>query len=93
MQTNNNYEIIRINNDVNGNPRYVVHFMAFILDIDNSLSIPEQYNIALSRTKKYGGKKYHNKQYGGGIAFTFYSPEIEINKIIDILIGKKNNAN
>ena len=93
MQTNNDYEILRIKNDVNGNPRYVVHFMAFVQDFayNYDISISEKYSIAITRTKKYGGKKYHNKQYGGGIVFTSYSPEIEINKIIND-IGE-NNAN
>lgn len=52
----------RINNDVNGNPRYVVHF----------LQIAESYERALFLSRKMGGRKFHNKQYGGGIAFQSY---------------------
>ena len=93
MRTNNDYEITRINGDINGNPRYVVHFMAFVQDLayNYDISISEKYSMARARTKKYGGKKYHNKQYGGGIVFSSYSPEIEINKIINEIGG--NNAN
>lgn len=28
-----------------------------------------KYQLALKRAKKIGGKKFHNKQYGGGIVF------------------------
>jgi hypothetical protein len=55
----------RINNDVNGNPRYVVHF----------LQIAESYERALFLGRKLGGRKFHNKQYGGGIAFQSYNIE------------------
>ena len=55
----------RINNDTNGNPRYVVHF----------LQIAESYERALFLGRKIGGRKFHNKQYGGGIAFQSYNIE------------------
>lgn len=73
-----------INNDVNGNPRYVCHFLNFIPDEDIDFS--NKYAIALSRSSRLGGKKFHNKQYGGGIAFQMYSGEQEemSNKIQEI---------
>ena len=76
----------RINNNVNGNPRYVCHFLNFILDSDrNSFDISGLYDLALKRAKKLGGKKFHNKQYGGGIVFVSYSlPELE-NRIAELL--------
>ena len=52
-----------INSDSNGNPRYVCHYLAF----DND------YSVALAMAKKLGGKKFHNKQYGGGIVFQSYN--------------------
>ena len=55
----------RINNDINGNPRYVVHF----------LQIADSYERALFLARKIGGRKFHNKQYGGGIAFQSYNIE------------------
>lgn len=55
----------RINNDTNGNPRYVVHF----------LQIADSYERALFLARKIGGRKFHNKQYGGGIAFQSYNTE------------------
>jgi hypothetical protein len=66
----------RINNDINGNPRYVCHFLNLLTDIESNnydISVSEQYNMALQRAKKIGGKKFHNKQYGGGIVFQSYN--------------------
>jgi hypothetical protein len=68
-------EWTRINNDANGNPRYVCHFLNIIPDIDytTGLSLSERYEIAIKRANKIGGHKFHNKQYGGGIVFQSYS--------------------
>lgn len=71
---------IRTTNDVNGNPRYVVHFLAFIALNDNS-SIEEKYTLAVKRAKLFGGKKYHNKKYGGGVVFQSYNLPHDIDKI------------
>jgi hypothetical protein len=80
--------ITRVNNDINGNPRRVIHFLNLINEQDeetltknfeqtlkqNPFCMNElKYNLAVSRAKKYGGKKYHNKKYGGGIAFQEYN--------------------
>jgi len=87
-QTQTTIEFTRINNDVNGNPRYVCHFLNFITDKDiaeikedfaASLSINPfkltqfEYEVAVSKAKKLGGKKYHCKAYGGGIVFQSYN--------------------
>lgn len=63
----------RVNNDVNGNPRYVCHFLNLITDKDEFTSIDQRYALALQRAKKLGGRKFHNKQYGGGIVFQSYN--------------------
>lgn len=60
----------RVKNDINGNPRYVCHFLH--LDVhgwQSNIGLSERYNIALSLAKTLGGRKFHNKQYGGGIVF------------------------
>tara|TARA_R110000868_G_scaffold60_2_gene675 strand:- start:906 stop:1322 length:417 start_codon:yes stop_codon:yes gene_type:complete len=69
----------RIKNDTNGNPRYVIHFLNLNTKEElESITTDNKYNLALTRAKKIGGRKYHNKQYGGGIAFVSYSlPELE----------------
>lgn len=53
----------RIQNDVNGNPRYVCHFLTFGSD----------YPTALRLANTLGGRKYSTKAYGGGIVFQSYS--------------------
>lgn len=53
----------RINNDVNGNPRYVCHFLAINSDFDTAVKI----------ANKIGGKRFHNKKFGGGIVFQSYN--------------------
>ena len=53
----------RINNDTNGNPRFVVHY----------LQMADTYERALYLSRQLGGRKFHNKQYGGGIAFQSYN--------------------
>ena len=64
----------RVDNDTNGNPRYVIHFLhcvpLYAADFD---SITAKYDAALHAMKRVGGRKFHNKQYGGGIAFVSYS--------------------
>jgi hypothetical protein len=84
--TLNQIDFTRINNDTNGNPRYVCHFLAIVNDKDRELadhyeqtvrpfkfSISHLYDIAVRKAHKIGGRKFHNKQYGGGIVFQSYN--------------------
>ena len=64
----------RVNNDTNGNPRYVCHF----------LQIADTYERALYLARQIGGRKFHNRQYGGGIAFQSYNTEILAERIAQI---------
>ena len=62
------YDWTRIDSDVNGNPRYVIHF----------LNLADNYQDAVKLANKIGGRKYHTKRYGGGIVFQSYSlPDTE----------------
>ena len=63
---------VRIDNDVNGNPRYVIHFLYF----------GDTYNEAINKSRKIGGKKYRAKRYGGGIVITSYSLETDLAYIL-----------
>lgn len=81
MYTKDN--LTRVTNDVNGNPRYVIHYLALLTDeekADTSLhAISNRYSIAVAKAKKlFGGKKFHNKQYGGGIVFQSYNVAVEL---------------
>lgn len=88
----------RINNDVNGNPRYVCHFLALVNNTDRQkaneleksvkpfkFSTSHLYDIAVKKAKKIRGKKYHNKQYGGGIVFQEYNEHDMVRLIQSVL--------
>jgi hypothetical protein len=72
-------EWTRINNDTYGNPRHVCHFLNLNTreELDKSgpdwIPTGEKYALALQRARKIGGRKFHNKQYGGGIVFQSYN--------------------
>lgn len=85
-------DFTRINNDVNGNPRYVCHFLTIPLSklelsiIEDKITIAKslgrntigmnidlEYAKAIEKAKKIGGKKYHTKNFGGGIVFQSYN--------------------
>lgn len=68
--------IHRINNDINGNPRHVIHYLLVSKE-------GESYESVVKRANKLGGRKFHNKQFGGGIVFQAY--ECEMQEIIDRL--------
>lgn len=81
-------EFKRIKNDVNGNPRYVCHFLS--LDVhgwESNIGLPDRYAIACKLANTIGGRKYHNKSYGGGIVFQSYSLH-ETLKHINRVTGK-----
>lgn len=78
-----------------GLSEYVVHFLALLNDDDHkkaeenkadTFSIDTKYKIALKKAKYLHGRKYHNKSYGGGIAF--YNGDL--NKLADQIIELRN---
>lgn len=88
-------EFTKVNRDVNGNSRYVCHFLNFITDKDSeihnfsknnsSYNTAYKYGLALKRAKQLGGKKFHNKKYGGGIVFQTTNPKEIEQDIIKLL--------
>jgi len=79
----------RINNDLNGNPRYVVHFLQLLSESENNykrtgLNINNAYELAIKKARTIGGKKYHNKSYGGGIVFQSYNLQTLVDKINEL---------
>jgi hypothetical protein len=71
----------RINNDINGNPRYVVHFYDLLRDNEGEgLDVFQKYEIAVKKARKVGGAKYRGKDFGGGIVFQSYNITETINK-------------
>ena len=69
----------RVNNDVNGNPRYVISWLSLGLD---------KYE-ASKKTREAGLKIYRGKNYGGGFIFQSYSLEQEVKWLNDIFYPKK----
>lgn len=77
-------DFTRINNDTNGNPRYVIHFLRLLTNDEKygtPMTIDQKYALALQKGKKAGGKKFHNKMYGGGVVFQSYNLTDLINKL------------
>jgi hypothetical protein len=81
-------ELTRINNDVNGKPRYVVAYSELLNESDEKEArrlanqpgpirffVDFEYQMALKKAKQIGGRKFHNKQYGGGIVFQSYNTD------------------
>lgn len=66
-------DFTRISNDVNGNPRYVIHFLQLLNDQERLMPFNEKFDYALKKAKKMGGRKFSNKQYGGGVVFQSYN--------------------
>lgn len=69
----NSIEFKKISRDVNGNPRYVCHFLVLDKHVESNLSISVSYALAVKLANSIGGRKYHTKNYGGGIVFQSYS--------------------
>jgi hypothetical protein len=67
--------------------RFCIHFLNLNIKSDDIQAgtdlnrISNLYNMALARFKPIGGKKYHNKKYGGGVAFYTNNLELTIEKI------------
>ena len=81
---NNSISFTRINNDTNGNPRYVCHFLNILNEKEQNLNINEKYSLAIKKAKTIGGKKYHNKKYGGGLVFQTYNIETLEKSILEL---------
>lgn len=91
-------DFTRIKNDINGNPRYVCHYSHLNTEVektDNPISatpifkvndsLDNRYKLAVNRAKMLGGRKYHNKQFGGGVVFQSYNLQDLCNKINNLL--------
>ena len=76
-------EFTKIKNDINGNPRYVVHF----------LNIADNYQNAIHLANKIGGRKYHTKSYGGGKVFQSYNIKETEKQITNLKRIQTDNIN
>ena len=80
----NKISFTQVNNDTDGNPRFVTHFLNLIRESDN-YGVNGNYDLALKRAKKIGGRKFHNKQFGGGIVFSCGSAEVLERRIKNLM--------
>lgn len=88
--------LTRVKRDINGNPRYVVHFWVFLTPKENGYGKEyhegiqyhsgNPYGLAISRARTIGGSKYRGKDFGGGIVFQSYNTD-ELKKDICNLVN------
>lgn len=64
-------------NDASGNPRLIVHFLAFINfdEKDEKLTIMQEYAIAKKKAKSAGFRVYRGKDYAGGFVAQGWFPD------------------
>ena len=76
-------DFTRVNSDSYGNPRYVLHFLQCEPESwkDYNLTLSERYARTVKLVNQIHGRKFHNKQYGGGIVFQTYSIPSTIKQI------------
>ena len=91
--TTDNTTVTRVNNDSNGNPRIVIHWLELLgceslsqWDAERQVinGIAEKglsYNLAQSIASNAGFKKYHNKQYGGGLVVQCYNTQDSLDSL------------
>lgn len=66
------YDFFRVKNDVYGNPRYVIHWLAFGTDYDQAKKV----------ANSLGFRVYRGKDFGGGFVAQSYSIENTAEQII-----------
>lgn len=57
----------RLKHDTNGNPRFVTSWLGYGFT---------SYDQAIKAANAIGGRKYHTKQFGGGLVFQAYECEL-----------------
>ena len=77
-------DFMKVNHDSNGNPRYVIHYLAFSKVITDKSNVYTDYAEVLKWCSSRGGKKFHTKAFGGGIVFQTYN----LLDTCDYLIGE-----
>jgi len=87
-------DFTRVNNDVNGNPRFVIHFLNVLTEKEQDEirakarpfgAVSDMYEAALQKVRKIGGKRYRGKDFGGGIVFQSYNLTETANDINELL--------
>ena len=63
MKNETQIKFIRVKSDINGNPRYVFHFM----------HLSNNYDRAIKLAREIGGKRYRGKDYGELVVIQSYN--------------------
>ena len=78
----------RVDSDIYGNPRYIVHYLDISADADSGNATDyasrqaAQFSAARNRV---GGRKYRGKWFGGGIVFQAYLGDRGVGEWLDTL--------
>ncbi len=82
-------DVTEVNSDYRGCPRYVVHFTNLLTDIERKRAdVDANYALALRRAGAIGGRKFHNKQFGGGVVFAEHLDKNQIAEKIAKLVAE-----
>lgn len=68
----------KVKPDANGNPRYVISYIALGLDAYESTR----------KTRAAGLRKYRGRDFGGGFVFSSYNPQHDLNEIMKTIHDK-----
>ena len=89
--TGHDFSIWQIDHDVNGNARYVVHYLAIPHQDDDSqpFYINQTRHIEHAKNALHG-KKYRAKWFGGGIVFQAYAGD-PVKHVLDAIERATSN--
>lgn len=79
IEINDNARVHRVNNDINGNPRYVISWLDLGLDKYESTKL----------TRSLGLSIYRGKDFGGGFVFQSYNVKSDVEFMIEKIRGNK----
>jgi len=77
----------RVNNSSQGNPRYVIHYTAFLNDAEwqhQRGDVMGAYNQAREYARHLGYKVYRGRDFGGGFVTESYSIESDAEIILAV---------
>ena len=78
----------RINHDVYGNPRYIVHYASISSERDGEGAPNARARVFarfLAARNRVGGRRYRGKLFGGGIVFQSYLGDSGVGEWLDTL--------
>ena len=87
--THRDVEFYRTKSDVNGNPRWIVWFLAFD-NLEPERIEGEPLNVHYDRWANNvadalcgGARRYRGKDFGGGVVFQSYNPKADVGRALD----------